>query len=525
MVNSVTPTTEISEFDPHADLKRTIENLLISEQVLEKNPPKYNKPCSLAEFMQEAWHVVEPEVPLIWGWYLDEICRHLEAVSDGLIRNLIINMPPRFGKSSIVAVMWPCWEWTYHPGKQWLFVSYGGDLSERDSRKCRTLIHSPWYQSQFRNRFKLATSRDLKDTTSKFENNRNGYRIASSVGGIATGEGGSTVVIDDALKAEDGNSQTKRDYANRWSTETMSSRLNDLRTGSRVLVMQRLHEEDLTGYWLSRDPTVDHLCLPMEFEAHDALGNPVPRRRTSLGEYDHRVEDGELLCPERAGPEEVYRLKEIDNTAYSWAGQYQQRPAPREGSMFRIDKLETIVAIPPSARLLRCRSWDRASTRGGGAYTAGALLAYDVLTHTCYVEDMVRGQWSTDQREAVTLATAQTDGTNIYILLEQEPGSSGVDSVKATTRMLAGYRVLPLRPTGDKVVRAEPLASQIAAENIKLIAGEWNRPLLREMEMFPNSRYRDQVDAISQGFNFLTGHTLSTGSPVSTKPPARFRVI
>jgi predicted phage terminase large subunit-like protein len=91
--------------------------------------------------------------------------------------------------------------------------------------------------------------------------------------------------------------------------------------------------------------------------------------------------------------------------------------------------------------------------------------------------------------------------------------------------MLAGYRVLPLRPTGDKVVRAEPLASQIAAENIKLIAGEWNRPLLREMEMFPNSRYRDQVDAISQGFNFLTGHTLSTGSPVSTKPPARFRVI
>jgi predicted phage terminase large subunit-like protein len=524
--------TRVPPYPSNSDLKTSLSDLMNISIGLRGRARPMTKPCSLAAFAQEFWPVLEPDVSLVWGWYHDEICRHLEAVSDGLIHDLIINIPPRFSKSTLAAVMWPCWEWTYRPSRKFLFSSYGADLSERDSLKCRRLIRSGLYQSRFGDRFEIGAHRDLKDTTIKFENSRGGYRLATSVTGITTGEGADTLVVDDPIKAEDGNSETRRNQAIRWWAETMSSRLNDVRTGAKVLIMQRLHEQDLSGYWLSNGRP-EHLCFPMEYEVDlDPNGDPVPRT-TVLGVYDHRTTPGELLCPERVGPEELVRLRD-ENTEYSWAGQYQQRPAPRGGGMFRLDKIELVPAIPSTARLLRCRAWDRASTAAPSrvahaiqgtrsAYTAGVLMAIDVTTNTVYIEDMVRGQWSTDAREAVTLATAEHDGRTVVIVLEQEPGSAGVDSVKATARMLSGYTALADRVTGGKDVRADPLATQIAFGNVKIVTGPWDyHALLREMESFPAGRYRDQCDACTMAFNFLSQRAVPARRAVSTPPPALF---
>ena len=195
-----------------------------------------------------------------------------------------------------------------------------------------------------------------KDTIEKFETNRGGYRIATSVDGISTGEGGDVIVVDDPLKASDGNSQTKRDYANAWWVETMPSRLNDQATGCKVVIMQRLHENDLTGFLVTMGAGYEILCLPMEYEIpRDEKGNELPKHVTCLGFSDPRTIDGELLCPERINETEIARMKS-ETTEYAWAGQYQQRPAPRGGGMFRVDKIETIERVPPEARLIRFRS-------------------------------------------------------------------------------------------------------------------------------------------------------------------------
>jgi predicted phage terminase large subunit-like protein len=481
-----------------------------------------HRELSLAEFVREAWPVLEGSKTLTAGWYVDAICAHLEAVTDGKIRCLVINLPPRFAKSTIVSVLWPCWVWTFRPERSWLFSSYAAELSERDNRRARSLIRSPWYQTRFGDRFSIPQARGSKDTASRFENSAGGYRIATSVGGAITGEGADVIVVDDPMKADDGNSDQRRATAVRWWSETMASRLNDPRTGARVIVMQRLHEDDLTGYVLRGDSDYVHLCLPMEYEPDfDELGNPRPKPVTPLGWSDPRTQHGELLCPERVGPADVARLK-AEVGEYGWAGQYLQRPAPRGGGMFRIDKLQVIDQIPPTAQLIRCRAWDRAGTQGGGAFTAGVKMALDVTTRIVYVEHVARGQWATDQREEETQLRAQADGKYCYILLEQEPGSSGLDSVKATARNLAGYAVHAIRATGNKEVRADPFAAYVAMDGVRLVRGSWNREYLHELENFPSSRYKDQVDSSSLGFNWLTSQMRLQRQSVAAPPSPRF---
>ncbi len=479
---------------------------------------------NLAEFARAAWPVLHGSNPLACGWYMEAICQHLEAVTDGHVRNLVITLPPRFAKSTLVSVLWPCWEWTFRPWTSWLFVAYGAELSERDNLRAKQLIRSSWYQARFGDRFALPRTRDRKDTATKFENTCGGYRIATSVGGVITGEGADVIVVDDPLKAEDANSEARRSAVNRWWSETMSSRLNDPRTGAKVIVMQRLHEDDLTGYFLQSEAHYEHLVMPMEYELPlDDQGHLLPKPATALGWSDPRTEPGELLCPERVGPDEAARLR-AEVGEYAWAAQYQQRPAPRGGSMFRTDKLDVVTAIPPTARLIRCRAWDRAATANGGAFTAGVLMSLDVGTRTIYIEDIVRGRWSSGEREAIMLQTARADGRYVSVLLEQEPGSAGLDSARATAGTLAEFAVQAIRATSPKEVRAQALASQLALGTVKLVAGSWLHAFRQELASFPHGHYCDQVDACSLGFNWLVLRQLRrAGTPVASPPVPRFQ--
>ena len=276
----------------------------------------------LREFVRQAWPIIEPSTPFVPGFHIEAIVEHLEAVSLGQIRNLIINVPPRHMKSLLVSVLWPAWEWIRWPERRWLYSSYGAQLSIRDSIKCRRLIESPWYQARWLDRFALTSDQNTK---SRFDNNRSGYRIATSVGGAATGEGGDRNVCDDPHNVSEVESDAVRKATLDWFDVVMSTRVNDPRTAAKVVVMQRCHQRDLSGHLLAQGGW-EHLCLPAEYEG--------PTRVTSIGWSDPRAEVNELLWPERFGPEEIANLK-VSLGSYAAAGQLQQRPSPAGGGIFK----------------------------------------------------------------------------------------------------------------------------------------------------------------------------------------------
>lgn len=288
---------------------------------------------SLIDFVQGGWKYIDPN-PYVHGWHLEAIAEHLEAVVRGQIRNLLINVPPRTSKSSITSVAFPAWVWTQRerapltgPQVQFLFASYSHTLSMRDSLKTRRLIESPWYQDRWGDRFELTGDQNTKV---RFENDKGGYRLATSTGGSLTGEGAMICVADDAMNAVEAESEVIRQGVISWWDEALSTRLNDPKTGAFIVIMQRLHQEDLAGHILSRN-TGDwtHLCLPMEYD-------PSRHCVTSIGWEDPRTEDGELLCPERFGPAEVKTLKaRLGPTAA--AGQLQQTPEPKGGGILKRD--------------------------------------------------------------------------------------------------------------------------------------------------------------------------------------------
>lgn len=299
---------------------------------------------SLYEFVKAAWHVVEPGTEYRDNWHIRVICEHLEAVTRGDIRNLIVNIPPRHMKSLIISVMWPAWEWVSAPGRKWLFSSYGDELATRDAVKTRRLIQSNWYQSRWCDpaiwpkAFRLTSDQNQK---TRYENDWLGHRISTSVGGLGTGEGGDRIVVDDphnVLKAE---SETVRKTTLTWWQETMSTRGNDPSTVAKVIIMQRVHESDLTAVCLKQGG-YEHLCLPAEFEPdHPTLSS------TSLGFKDPRKKAGELLWLSRFPETELRALKKALGE-YGTAGQLQQRPTPRGGGSF---KSKFLRLYPPERKL------------------------------------------------------------------------------------------------------------------------------------------------------------------------------
>jgi predicted phage terminase large subunit-like protein len=291
----------------------------------ERNPEE-----NLLDFINEAWPIVEPRTTFQAGKHLELIADHLQAVTNGHIRNLLINVPPRHMKSLAVCVFWPVWEWIKHPERRWLFSSYALPLAVRDSVRCRRLIESDWFQERWGNKFTLTTDQNTK---LRFDNDKSGSRLSVSVGGSATGEGGDRVVVDDPHNVTERESELAREAVIDWWDQTMSTRLNDPKTGARVIIMQRVHEDDLSAHVLAQSnplPEDDpnkyvHLCLPAEFD-------PTRRCNNKWGR-DQRTPENPLLWPERFGNTELADFKlRLGPTGY--AGQFQQSPVPAAGARF-----------------------------------------------------------------------------------------------------------------------------------------------------------------------------------------------
>lgn len=453
---------------------------------------------SLAKFFRRAWPQIEPGISMVWGWHLDALAEHLTAVTDGEIIRLLINVPPGTMKSLGVGVMWPAWEWgpRHLPHYRYVGASHAQELAIRDNLRMRRLVKSDWFQSKWP--IALASDQDAKI---KFENVNTGFRAAISATSL-TGHRGDRVLYDDPHSVEGALSDQQRTAVVRVFAETVTSRMNNPRKSAIVVVMQRLHEDDLSGHILSQELGYEHLCLPMRFEAER-------RCVTSIGWQDPRTEDGELLFPEQF-PLEVVERDEKAMGPLAAAGQFQQRPTPRGGGMFPIDKFMIIDAPPAPEEIEKSiRYWDKAGTdakkaAANSAQTAGVLM-HKLKDGRFVITDCTAGQWEALERERVIKSTAETDGTNVQIHVEQEPGSGGKESAEATIRNLAGYSVFADRPTGDKVARADPYAAQVQGGNVYLLKGPWNLPFKHEHQAFPVGRTKDRVDAAAAAFNILAG--------------------
>jgi len=293
---------------------------------------------SLFEFVQQAWHVLEPNTPFVDNLPIRAICQHLQAVTEGRIRNLIINVPPGHAKSLLTAVFWPAWIWIDHPESRFLFTSYREPLAIRDSVRCRRLIESDFYQARWGRRYQLCGDQNQK---SRFENTATGYRIVVPMG-AGTGERGDYVVADDPHSVDQAESDAARTSAIEFWNGSMSTRVNNLATGHKVVIHQRLHQADLSGVLLAQND-YDRLYLPAEFE-------PERRCSTSIGWTDPREKPGELLWPEKFSQEHLDGLK-VSLGSYRYAGQFQQRPAPADGGIFK----RPWFRVPHTWTYLPCR--------------------------------------------------------------------------------------------------------------------------------------------------------------------------
>ena len=482
---------------------------------------------SLRAFIKYAWHVVEPSRPYIEGRHIVAIAEHLEAVSNGQIKNLLINIPPGCMKSLLVGVLWPTWEWCRSPSlgnepaaARWMFASYDARLSTRDSLKRRKIFDSEWYQSQWGDNWTWLPDQNEK---TKYENNRTGWMSATSVAGGATGEHPNRVVVDDPINVEQSYSEEFIERANRWFDGTIGSRgvLVDV---SCVVTMQRLRENDTSGHILKYRDDFTHICLPMRYETGRM-------KTTSLGFNDWRTTEGELLWPE-GFTEEKAKVLENRLGVMQVPGQLQQRPSRLGGQIFkrtqfryfRIEQLQRGVdELDDESRMLReghsmqnfvfvlddgkgverryypwdCwwfQTIDTASSEGdGSAYTVvttvavtedNRVLVYDVVRER--IEFSKQFNFLREQKRRYPQVEKQ----------HVEKASTGIALI--STGKMNGMPFAILEATGSKETRAGAIATMYENGMVyHLYNAPWLLVFEDEMLSFPRGEFKDQVDTMS----------------------------
>ena len=411
----------------------------------------------------------------------------------------MIFAPPQHGKSELVSVRLPAYWLGVRPDDPVIITSYAASLAEDKSRQARQVVESREYSEVFPG---VTTRRDSRAVGLWRILGRRGVVVAAGVGGPITGHGAMLGIIDDPFENwAQAQSQTVRDHVWDWYRSTFRTRIWE--KGAIVLIMSRWHEDDLAGRLLSDQAdqwTV--IRLPAIAETQEERDENNRRLGLPAGLADPLGrKPGEPLCPRRFSLEALTQIKR-DVGPVAWAAEYQGVPRTPEGNLFRREWFEVVGAAPQEAQ--RVRYWDKAGTTGGGAYTAGVLMARD-RDGVFYVEDVVRGQWSALERERVIRQTAELDRERygrVATWIEQEPGSGGKESAEATLRSLAGFPAYAEHVTGSKETRAEPFRAQCEARNVRLVRGAWNAGYLDELATWPNG-YKDQVDASAGVFNKL----------------------
>lgn len=444
----------------------------------------------LSDFIRQGWDTVEPISPFINGWHIGAICEHLEALTSGQIDKLIINVPPGHMKSLTCSVFWLPWWWAREPHIRALHAAYAGELSHRDSRRTLSLLQSDWYQARYGDGYIIT-----KANEHRIENTKGGLRIASSTGGVGTGERAHVVVNDDLIRAQDAHSEAMQKQAIAH-LKAMDSRAVPGYSFRRLLIMQRLHENDPTGYLLSQELGYEHLRLPAEFE-------PEKRCVTSIGFSDPRTVEGELLWPEAFGPDAISGAKLIQGT-YGYAGQYQQNPAPADGGILKRQWWKYYKVAPEIQRIVQC--WDTAF-KAGQENDNSVCTTWGVGKIGYYLLDCWAGKLEFPElkRQAVALAAKWTP--EVILIEDAASGQSLIQELQRESRLT----IKPFKPDRDKIARAHAVSPVIEAGRVFLPEdAEWLADYLEELSLFPNAAHDDRVDSTTSALDYLI-HLPDTG--------------
>lgn len=508
----------------------------------------------LATFVRQAWHIIEPGQPYVHGWHIDFLCAHLEAITDGIelddgtaYNRLLINVPPGTMKSLLVGVFWPAWEWGPKDMAHMRYVcaSHSLDLAIRDGLRMRRLITSEWYHERWGDRVELTGDQNQK---TKFENSATGFRQAAAAGSI-TGSRGDRVIIDDPHSVDGANSDQQRESATLWFQEAVPTRLNNPDRSAIVIVMQRLHEDDVSGVILDRQLGYDHVMLPMEYDPRRAMP-------TRLGLEDPRQTDGELLFPQRFPADVVERDKRVMGP-YATAGQFQQEPAPRGGGVIKADwwSLWPRDAYPPMDYVVA--SIDTAyTTKTENDYSA--MTVWGVFSGD--LDSATADNWSDrdgNRRSRMREASRFDEGLRIKHLLPDDPQStprvmlmqawqerleladlvakiaktcramkvdkllvegkaSGL-SVAQELRRLYGHEdwaVQLINPGSiDKLARLYSVQHLFSEGMIHAPDRSWADMVIRQCEVFPKGKHDDLVDTVSQALRHMRETGLLVRAP------------
>jgi predicted phage terminase large subunit-like protein len=483
---------------------------------------------SLYTFLVNGWRYIDP-APFAHGWPIEAVAEHLQAVVDGEIKRLIINIPPRCSKSSITSVAFPAFTWaqrrvsdTSGPGVHFLHASYSQILTLRDSTKCRRLIESPWYQSLWGDRFQLMADQNTK---SRFDNDKGGSRLSTSVGSSLTGEGGNIIVVDDPNAAQEAHSEATIATTIEWWDGALSTRLNNAKTGAFVVIQQRLGEEDLTGHILSKDVgNWTHLCLPMRYE-------PERSFVTSIGWQDPRTEAGELLWPERFGEPEV---EELEGKMGPWtaAGQLQQRPEPKGGGVIKREwwqlwerdtfpSLDYVIASLDTAYTTKTEN-DYSALTVWGVFSGGdqTAIANRVIGRDTETISVIKRTY-TEEHPKVMMLWAWQERLELHDLVVKvsesmkkfkvdklliENKAAGI-SVAQEIRRLYGHEDFAVQlvdpKSQDKLSRLYSIQHLFAEGLIWAPDRSWADQVITQTATFPRGKHDDLVDTVSMGLRHL----------------------
>lgn len=487
----------------------------------------------LLEFVRRYWHILEPATEFKDGWALEAVCEHLEAVTFGEVDRLLINIPPGFMKSLLTDVFWPAWEWGPMDMAHIRYVafSYSAGITERDNDKFAILITSKEYQQDWGDRVKVRKTGRIE-----VANKKHGRKLATSIGGLGTGERGDRIILDDPHNVKESESETVRTETVRWFREAMSNRLNDPKTGAIVIIMQRVHEGDVSGTILDVGMEYVHLCIPMEFDwerSTDEEGRPI---QNDFGWVDPRWmptrarSHGLLAWPERFGKDEVRRLKR-DVDSYAWAGQYQQIPMARGGGIIKTEywqpwepvdgkfpTFEYIVASLDSA-------FSKKKVNDPSALTVWGVFINDhghrriMLVHAWRARLPLHGalpekkpnestlayrlrampHWGIVERVADTCRRFHVD----RLLIENK--ANGGDVGDEMTRLYAreGWSVQMINPTLDKIARTWAVSPTWTQGMIYAPDRQWATDVIDEMAAFPRGKHDDYNDSSTQAIKHL----------------------
>lgn len=443
----------------------------------------------LSSFIERSFYEVNPGKSLMMAPYISLIASKLEACREGKIKRLAICMPPRYLKSHCVSVAFIAWLLGHDPTTRIISASYAQDLASKHALECRTLMQSPLYKRLFRTRL----SAD-KQAIDDFLTTDKGFRMATSVGGVLTGRGADFIIIDDPLKPQDALSETERTKVNRWYDNTLLSRLDDKANGCIIIVMQRLHQDDLVGHVLEQEKW-DILSLPAiaEQDEEHLIASP-------LGNYSYCRRVGEALHSER---ESLAALAVMRQTMgqYDFASQYQQNPAPQDGSMIKKEWLRYYVCEERPAEFDRIvQSWDTANK-------AGELNDYSVCTtwgekdnHFYLLHVFRRRMEYPDLKRAVKEQVLIHKASAVVI----EDKVSGTQLIQELTMENVSGLTPYAPPAGDKIMRLH--AQSAAFENgLVLLPTEahWLADYVHELTTFPGVKNDDQVDSTTQALAWM----------------------